>query len=535
VTFHSGEGNDSILQGFTIQNGHSSSTGGGIYINSSSPTISYCSIINNSASGSDYNYNEYRVRGGIYMQSSSPIISNCIIQGNSASSGAYYNSYSWGGGIFISGGNPSILNSTIKANGVYSGSSHGSAYSYGGGLNSTSSSPNIVSTSISENTVSGNSANGGGIYFSTSTPTIVNCTISNNTSQNGAGIFFDTSSTFSYVINSTIVRNTATDSGGGIYMSNTSPKIANSILWEDSPLEMTTSGTSNPTVTYSDVSGGYNGTGNINANPQFQNITQQDFHLKSTSSCRNVGNNNADYLSDTDKDGNPRIGENIVDMGAYEYTPYGTTYGHIAIGGGYQTIIMISNKSNSSWSGVGKATSNDSSLAWLTTNITLAPRQTTKIIFTAAGSVVTTGYQIDANSGSLNSSIAVTCFWQFLNSSSQLKDSIGVSQSQSAKKFTFPVELASTVNTGIAVRWRSTQTSSPISLTLYDNAGNQVQKVDNISGEFSKFFGEFFTGVTSPFIGSLVAESSSEFYLVAARLDGADPNFQYTFVDAETN
>ena len=48
--FHSEEGLDSILEGFTIQNG-SAEEGGGIYCNSSSPTITNCTIERNTASG----------------------------------------------------------------------------------------------------------------------------------------------------------------------------------------------------------------------------------------------------------------------------------------------------------------------------------------------------------------------------------------------------------------------------------------------------------------------------------------------------
>ncbi len=74
ANFSSGEGNDSVMQGFTIRNGKNYTMGGGIYINSSSPSILDCRIINNSAGG------DTGVQGGgMYMEASSPTISNCII------------------------------------------------------------------------------------------------------------------------------------------------------------------------------------------------------------------------------------------------------------------------------------------------------------------------------------------------------------------------------------------------------------------------------------------------------------------------
>lgn len=76
IRFKKGEGNDSILSGFTIINGKDS----GIYCAyGSSPTITHCSISHNYASRG----------GGIHCyQSSSPIIINCLIHHNLANKGA---------------------------------------------------------------------------------------------------------------------------------------------------------------------------------------------------------------------------------------------------------------------------------------------------------------------------------------------------------------------------------------------------------------------------------------------------------------
>lgn len=69
VTFSSGEGEDSVLDGFTIINGFTSSYGGGITCdNSSSPTIINCNINGNFA---------FFGGGGIsFKESSSPTITN---------------------------------------------------------------------------------------------------------------------------------------------------------------------------------------------------------------------------------------------------------------------------------------------------------------------------------------------------------------------------------------------------------------------------------------------------------------------------
>jgi outer membrane protein assembly factor BamB len=96
--FHSGEDGNSVLDGFTITNGLTSSTGGGISCSRSSPTITNCTIRNNSAG--DWG-------GGIYCYRSSPTINNCKISSNSGDDA---------GGIFCSHSSPVITNCTITEN-----------------------------------------------------------------------------------------------------------------------------------------------------------------------------------------------------------------------------------------------------------------------------------------------------------------------------------------------------------------------------------------------------------------------------------
>jgi len=73
-------------------------------------------------------------------------------------------------------------------------------------------------------------------------------------------------------------------------------------------------------VSYSDIGGGWAGTGNINSDPLFVNAAGGDYHLQATSLCFNAGNNSLVPVGVTlDMDGNPRINNRTVDMGAFEY------------------------------------------------------------------------------------------------------------------------------------------------------------------------------------------------------------------------
>ena len=198
------------------------------------------------------------------------------------------------------------------------------------------------------------------MYSSNSVPSLVNCVINANSAILGAGIYFDASSAFSNLTNTTIVRNTASTNGGALYSANTSAKIINSILWENSPQEVYNDATSSPTITYSDVYGGYTGAGNIDASPAFVNIAAQNFHLTAASACIDAGSNAAPYLPLQDKDGNARINDGTVDMGAYEYSSKIL----LLNGGRFTVTVDWETPTGSTGQGTAVALTSDSGYFW---------------------------------------------------------------------------------------------------------------------------------------------------------------------------
>ena len=192
----------------------------------------------------------------------------------------------------------------------------------------------------------------------------MNCIINGNSAANGAGIYFDSSSAFSNLTNCTIVRNTASTNGGGLYSASTSAKIINSILWENSPQEVYNDATSDPTITYSDVYGGYTGLGNIDVSPAFVNIATPDLHLTGASPCINTGSNAAPYLPAQDKDGNPRIIGPSVDMGAFEYTGIVDLTTLLLHGSRFAVHVDWLTPTGSSGEGTAVALTDDSGYFW---------------------------------------------------------------------------------------------------------------------------------------------------------------------------
>ena len=158
----------------------------------------------------------------------------------------------------------------------------------------------------------------------------VNCRfLGNSTTNSGGGI--RTSGGSVVVTNCTFAGNSTFGSnGGGIASLTNGTIVTNSILWGNTGGAFGGSGV--PVVSFSNVEGGFNGTGNINADPLFANQANGDVRLSPGSPCIDVGSNDAlpsdladlDDNGDTDEalpldlDGNARVINDIVDMGAHE-------------------------------------------------------------------------------------------------------------------------------------------------------------------------------------------------------------------------
>ncbi len=272
------------IDGFTITNGYTSEWhgGGGVYCYDSG------TIQNSTISG-----NSTRFNGGGVLCNRGGTIQNSTISGNSAK----FN----GGGVRYNHGG-TIQNSTISQNSA----------DWGGG---------IFGGTISNCIISRNC--GGGICNSI----INNCTITMNSAGLGAGAFYGT------VNNCIITKNSADTRGGGTcYAIVNNCTIIGNTAWNGSA---TAHSTVNNCIVWNNIAYNYgnnfcdskikyscsaalSGEGNISNNPEFVDIKSGNYHLKVNSSCINAGTN-AFAPMPYDLDGNSRVFDNIVDMGAYEY------------------------------------------------------------------------------------------------------------------------------------------------------------------------------------------------------------------------
>lgn len=253
VIFYNSESAQAMLVGFTIQNGLADD-GGGIYCNSSQPTIAHNIIQANQASiiglGSG---------GGIYCENSSPIIEYNDIKNNVAGFG--------GGGIHCrTNSGPVIRFNNISGNGAI-----GNLSGLGGGIYC----GDISNPEISFNAIYGNSVNnyGGGICAHLSNPVINQNTIYDN-------------SAYSYY----------QGNGGGICCLECSPAIINTIIWGNDAAEGDQIYENDGTVdvSYCDIQGGWTGEGNIDCHPLFCNSAEGDFQLAENSCCLGAGEGGVD-------------------------------------------------------------------------------------------------------------------------------------------------------------------------------------------------------------------------------------------------
>ncbi|MCK5051883.1 MAG: PKD domain-containing protein [Candidatus Cloacimonetes bacterium] len=261
ITFFNGEDTTAVLIGFTIRNGLADYLwghhfGGGIFCAFANPTINNLIITNNYAEPDG-------AGGGISLSAANPIITDVIIQQNFSSGVS--------GGLHISSNsNPIITNVIIKENVADWG---GGIYVYDNCI------PILTNVELTNNTAY--SEGGGIICHIGCNPIMQNLTVSGNYSPSGAGIFVGT---------------------------NCNPEIINSIFWNNDSSEIYVSGGS-VTITYSDIQGGWAGTGNINEDPLFIDPFNYDFHLTEDSPCIDAGDPNSPLDPD----------DTIADMGAYYF------------------------------------------------------------------------------------------------------------------------------------------------------------------------------------------------------------------------
>ncbi|MFO8010619.1 MAG: right-handed parallel beta-helix repeat-containing protein, partial [Dehalococcoidia bacterium] len=344
-----------VITGNQAPGSETDGMGGGMYIEGgASPTITDCTFSNN------FTYEG----GGIYGAASSPTITNCVFSGNEAIGGTE-EFFGGGGGLFIGGGESTTITDCTFSN--------NSAEVFGGGMLAIESMSTITgcvfdsnsagagagmfnmdsSVTVSDCVFDGNEANGisevpgvgGGLVNVFSSTVLTNCLFFGNSAKDvGGGVYTEQASTT--ITNCTFYGNSVTGTsfenpGGAVchYVDDLNQtQITNCIIDGNTPDQIAyfdegpepesmdalpeaiePENGNGLTVTYSDIQGGWDGEGNIDEDPLFANAEGGDFHLTQNSPCIDAGTNDAPALPEKDFDGNDRVINGTVDMGAYEF------------------------------------------------------------------------------------------------------------------------------------------------------------------------------------------------------------------------
>ena len=298
---------NAVIDGFTITGGMASGSGdgadgGGMLCNFSvSLTVTNCVFTDNIA---------YTYGGAIKNYMGYIDISNCTFMNNTSTYGGAIVNYN--------GGLPKITSCTFKNN---------NGTNFGGAIYNYRSSPEIKNCMFTSNRVTYYSGNyGGAISNDNSSPLVSECIFRNNSSTKYGGALYNYSSSPS-IANCIFYGNTATSGGVQYNSANSDGSIKNSILWNNNSPQLTLNN-STISVSYSDVQGGYPGTGNIDSDPKFIDISKDNYHLLAGSPCIDAADGNAAPATDMDgknrwdDPATPNTGTgtpDYADIGAYEF------------------------------------------------------------------------------------------------------------------------------------------------------------------------------------------------------------------------
>ncbi len=268
-----------------------------------------------------------------------------------------------GAGMRNVGTSPTVANCTFSHHRVDCESCEGPCG--GGAMYNADNAPSVVGCTFDRNDAVGYTWNecvigvGAAMYNDRATVFIADSTFSRNAADNEpyeepgglGGALYNRDSTVE-LVNTQFINNWAVWDGDALYNLNSDVRLlnasfwsvqgyadsvyssggrltaANSIFWSGLPPQIVVRNGTIVTVAYSDVQGGYPGTGNIDADPLYVSTELYDLHLSPLSPC--IDRADGDVAPPTDMDGWARCDDPATanlgrgsppyaDMGAYEH------------------------------------------------------------------------------------------------------------------------------------------------------------------------------------------------------------------------
>jgi predicted choloylglycine hydrolase len=235
------------------------------------------------------------------------------------------------------------------------------------------------------------------------------------------------------------------------------------------------------------------------------------------------------------------LADNFISFHQFDFSGPTLTWPQLALGGGYECTMLISNNSDAAWSGrVSLKEGNDEQWSgpWRFNgqegtgtggiDLSIAAKGTIKVRL-SGDSTTRSGYlQMKGTDPSSVVDLAVSYFYNYLVGG-KLVESVGSSAGDPGRTFSFAVEKTAGANTGFAWAPDSVTTPFPIVLTLYDANGNEMdKKTITYAGHEARFFDQVFNSVPSGYLGRVKIDSEELIHLEVLRLDLTETGFQLT-------
>ncbi len=193
------EGAATVFENLVITRG-TSLFGGGMYLRSADPTITNCLFKSNVTT---------QYGGGLYLSAANPTIARCVFESNTAGGG-----WGSGAGVYLNGASPTISHCVFKSN---------SATYRGGAMFMNGANPIITHCVFEANVHSGsiNGGGGGGAMFAYSPhATIAHCVFTRNTATTSGGAMYLYSTVATTTISNTVLCDNAAPTAPQVFGTN---------------------------------------------------------------------------------------------------------------------------------------------------------------------------------------------------------------------------------------------------------------------------------------------------------------------------
>ncbi len=234
---------------------------------------------------------------------------------------------------------------------------------------------------------------------------------------------------------------------------------------------------------------------------------------------------------------------------AFPSTAFSITFAQLALGGGYETIIMVSNRSTTTqwpryklrqgsgqpWNGKWTANYTELPVSDASFFSIIADHQTAKIVL-RGDSITRTGYlEIEPYDSNTNLDYLAISYFYVFKENGVTKTSAGSGPSSLGRLLAFPAErmVRDRTDTGYAISPISGTPPFQVLITIYHSNGTILgSKTVNYTGYMCEFISQTFPNLQNDFVGQVIISSDHPVYVEVLRMESTPTTFLLTSTPA---